>query len=290
MAVNVCRRGVLAGLVAGLALAIWPAGGVSSPERHSTAAAGTLVLDQEFNGAAGARLDRHLWSYARGGEPQWGNQEWEYYTDRSANVSMDGKGHLAIVARRQRLSGMAHCMYGPCNVTSARITTQGKFAQKYGRFEARMKLPRGAGLWPAFWMLGRNSQRVGWPACGEIDAMEVIGRQPNTVYGTIHARGYADDGIGGKKTVRPWAPEQQFHVYEIDWSPSTIRWKLDGRTYFVVRRSQLRPGQAWPFVQPFYIIINLAVGGTWPGPPNRHTHFPARMLIDWVRVYKPLAG
>lgn len=284
------RCSVVAGLLAGLALVVWPSGGVSFPDRRSAGAGRTLIFDQGFNGQAGRRLNRHLWTYDRGGEPQWGNQEWEYYTARSANVSMDGRGHLAIVARRERLPGMAHCMYGPCNITSARITTRGKFAQKYGRFEARMKLPPGAGLWPAFWMLGRNIERVGWPACGEIDAMEEIGREPNTVYGTIHAQGYAGVGIGGKTSVKPRALEQRFHVYEIYWSPSTIRWKLDGRTYFVARKSQLRPGQAWPFDQPFYIIINLAVGGEWPGPPDRHTHFPARLLVDWVRVYKQGAG
>lgn len=282
---SVRRWSVVAGLLAGLALAIWPSAGASSPDRHSVAPRGPLVFDQEFNGRAGTRLSGHVWTYDRGGEPQWGNQEWEYYTARSANVSMDGRGHLAIVARRERLPGMGHCMYGPCDITSARITTQNKFAHKYGRFEARIKLPRGAGLWPAFWMLGRNSDRVGWPACGEIDAMEEIGRRPNTVYGTLHARGYAHAGIGGEATVKRGALEQRFHVYEVDWSPSAIRWKLDGRTYFVARRSKLRSGQAWPFRQPFYIILNLAVGGDWPGPPNRHTRFPARMLVDWVRVY-----
>jgi beta-glucanase (GH16 family) len=177
-------------------------------------------------------------------------------------------------------------MYGPCDITSARITTKKKFARTYGRFQARIKLPPGAGLWPAFWMLGSNVDQVGWPSSGEIDVMEVIGRQPNTVYGTIHAPGYVDGGIGGQTTVRAQALERRFHVYEIDWSPSMIRWKLDGGTYFVARRSQLKAGQAWPFDHPFYILLNLAVGGDWPGPPDRHTHFPAKMLIDWIRVYR----
>lgn len=259
-----------------------------SPGSHAVAATTTRgpVFDQEFNGGGGARLGRHGWNYDRGGEPQWGNQEWEYYTSRSANVSMDGRGHLAIVARRERRPGMAHCMYGPCDITSARITTKGKFAQRYGRIQARIELPPGAGLWPAFWLLGGNIDQVGWPACGEIDVMEVIGRHPSTVYGTIHGPGYADAGIGGHTTVGAGALNRSFHVYEVDWSASTIRWKLDGRTYFTARRSQLRPGQAWPFDHPFYLILNLAVGGDWPGPPNRHTHFPARMLVDWIRLYR----
>jgi beta-glucanase (GH16 family) len=275
----------LAAVLAVAAPATGASPGLSLTERHSGArVSGTLAFDQEFNGQAGARLNGRLWNYDRGGEPQWGNHEWEYYTDRSANISMDGRGHLAIVARRERLPGMAHCGYGPCDITSARITTKGKFAQRFGRFQARIKLPAGAGLWPAFWMLGNDIDRVGWPSSGEVDVMEVIGRQPNTVYGTIHAPGYADAGIGGDTTVRPRALDRRFHVYEIDWSPSTIRWKLDRHVYFVARRSQLKPGQAWPFDHPFYILLNLAVGGDWPGPPNRQTHFPARMLVDWIRV------
>jgi beta-glucanase (GH16 family) len=270
------------GMVALAALLV--AHSAASPAARDHAGRLRLAWHQEFSGRAGARLDSRHWTYEVGDWGQ-GNGEWEYYTRRRQNVSTDGRGHLAIIARRQRLPGMANCPHGPCDITSGRVTTKYRFAQAYGRFEARIKIPSGHGLWPAFWLLGDNIDRVGWPACGEIDVMEAIGRQPRTAYGTIHAPGYADSGIGGSRTLRR-ALSDAFHVYGLDWSPRSVTWTLDGRPYFTARRANMQPGQSWPFDHPFYVLLNLAVGGNWPGPPDATTHFPAKMLVDWVRVYR----
>jgi beta-glucanase (GH16 family) len=246
---------------------------IASGAAPANAAPWRLSWHQEFAGRRGTRLDPRQWIYDTGGEPQWGNEEWQYYAARSQNVSMDGHGHLAITARRERLPGMAHCPDGSCDITSARITTKGRFAQAYGRFEARIRIPTGAGMWPAFWMLGNNIDQVAWPASGEIDVMEVVGKQAGTVYGTIHALGYADIGIGGQTTLKRGKLSDAFHVYGIDWTPGAVTWTLDGRPYFTARRSQLKAGEGWPFDHPFYILLNLAVGGRWPGPPTTHTPF-----------------
>jgi beta-glucanase (GH16 family) len=272
------QAGALVGFVAALVLV---------PAAHAAAAASSwrLTWHQEFNGTAQRPPDGHQWVYDTGRGSDFGNPEWEYYTDRPRNVSIDGHGHLAITARRERLTGMAHCPHGTCDITSGRITTKNHFAQAYGRFEARIKIPAGDGLWPAFWMLGSDIDRVKWPACGEIDVMEAIGRKPGTVFGTIHGPGYVGAGRGGSRTLSRGALADRFHVYGIEWAPSSIRWTLDGRTYFTVRRADLAPGQAWPFDHPFYLLLNLAVGGDWPGPPTARTRFPATMLVDWVRVY-----
>jgi beta-glucanase (GH16 family) len=245
-----------------------------------------LTWDQEFNGPSGARLDPRDWVYALGGG-QWGGEQWQYYTDRAENASMDGHGDLAITAVREQLPGMAPCQDGPCNITSARISTKGRFAQAYGLFEARIKVPTGPGMWPAFWMLGDVTGQPPWPTSGEIDTMEVLGQYPHTVYGTVHGPGFVSPGIGGHLTLETSELSDAFHVYGLEWSPRAVTWLLDGRPYFTVRRSQLRAGQAWPFDHPFYLLLNLAVGGTGPGPPTAATHFPATMLVDWVRVFEP---
>ena len=245
-----------------------------------------LTWEQEFTGPRGARPDPRAWVYDLGGG-QWGNQEWEYYTDRPENVSLDGHGDLAISAVREQLPGMTPCEFGPCDITSGRITTKGRFAQAYGLFEARIKVPSGSGLWPAFWMLGNLPGQPPWPTSGEIDAMEVLGRYPMTVYGTVHGPGFVDPGIGGHLTLKSRALADAFHVYGVQWSPRAVTWLFDGRPYFRFLRSQLRAGQAWPFDHPFYLILDLAVGGTEPGTPTAATRFPARMLVNWVRVYEP---
>ncbi|MEV5243604.1 glycoside hydrolase family 16 protein [Streptomyces cinnamoneus] len=246
-----------------------------------------LIWADEFRGAAHRRPDRAKWVYDRGGEPQWGNHEWQYYTDRPRNVSLDGHGNLALTARREKLRGM-HCATGPCNITSARIKTKGRFARAYGRFEARIRIPRGRGLWPAFWMLGANSDKVTWPTNGEIDVMEALGRQPGMVHGTIHGPGYVAQGIE-THTALPHGGRLSdgFHTYRVDWMPGKIVWYLDGTQYGTACSSQLRRGQKWVFDHPHYLLLNLAVGGDWPGPPDASTPFPSRMLVDYVRVYAP---
>jgi beta-glucanase (GH16 family) len=262
----------------------WP-----PPARTSLPASGgwTLSWQDEFNDPAGTRPSSSRWVFNIGGEPQWGNQEWQHYTDRPQNVSTDGNGNLAITARREKLPGMQNCPYGTCDLTSGRITTKGTFNQAYGRFEARIKIPSGQGLWPAFWMMGNNIDSVGWPNSGEIDIMEVIGREPRTLYGTLHGPGYSGGaGLGGFTTLPAGAPfSDAFHIFAIEWSEDRVVWMVDGRQYFSYARTQLPAGKVWVFDHPFFILLNVAVGGEWPGPPNASTVFPATMLVDYVRAY-----
>jgi beta-glucanase (GH16 family) len=239
----------------------------------------------EFDGAAGSGPSSASWVFDRGGEPSWGNNEWQYYTDRPQNVSHTGTGILEITARRERLPGMDNCQYGTCDITSGRIKSKGKVEQAYGRFEARIKVPGGAGIWPAFWMLGDNIDQVSWPKSGEIDIMEAIGKDPSTVYGTAHGEGFSRGG--SKNLPNGERLADAFHVYRVDWDPSTITWYLDGAEYFKLRKSDLAAGQTWPFDHEFFLLLNVAVGGRWPGPPDASTTFPATMLVDYVRLYQP---
>jgi beta-glucanase (GH16 family) len=246
-----------------------------------------ISWQDEFNQTAGTRPSSARWNFDLGGEPSWGNEEWQYYTNRRENASTDGAGNLVISARKERLPGMANCRYGTCDITSARITTKAKFDQAYGRFEARIKVPDGQGLWPAFWLMGNNIDDVGWPDNGEIDIMEIIGKEPGTLYGTVHGPGYhSENGPGGETSLpagQKWA--DAFHTYSVEWSPTQILWKVDGRQYHRVTPADIPPGADWVFDHEFYLLLNLAVGGVWPGPPNAGTRFPAKLLVDYVRVY-----
>ncbi|MEC3916705.1 glycoside hydrolase family 16 protein [Nocardia sp. CDC160] len=239
----------------------------------------------EFDGPAGGRPDPAKWVYDRGGEPQWGNEEWQYYTDRPENVSTDGQGHLVITARRERLPGMSGCAFGPCDVTSGRITTLDRFDQAYGRFEARMKVPAGKGFWPAFWLMGANLERRPWPGNGEIDVMETVGDDPGTVHGSAHGPGFEDPGY---TEDYEWDGRlsDDFHLYAVEWTPDRIGWFLDDHRYFSIDKKTLKAGEKWVFDHPFYALLNLAVGGTWPGPPDETTVFPAALVVDYVRVYE----
>jgi beta-glucanase (GH16 family) len=247
----------------------------------------TLTWSDEFSGATGTAPSGTNWEYDLGGEPAWGNKEWQYYTDRPDNVGLDGDGHLAITARRETLPGMAGCEFGPCDITSGRITTHERFAQRYGRFEARIKIPSGAGVWPAFWMLGDDIDTVGWPASGEIDVMEAVGNDPLSVFGTGHAAGFPENGIGsdGYQLPSHEALAAGYHRYAVQWSPDRIDWFVDDHSYFTLLRSSLTSGQTWAFDHPYYLLLNLAIGGDWAGEPDAGT-FPATMLVDYVRVYR----
>lgn len=231
----------------------------------------------EFNGSAGAPPDQTKWVYDLGASG-WGNAELQEYTDSRANSFQDGEGHLVIRAQKE-----ADGRY-----TSARLKTKGKFEVQYGRIEARMRLPRGQGIWPAFWMLGSKLSEVGWPQCGEIDVMENIGKEPAIVHGTIHGPGYSGaDAIGGKTTLpgqRPLA--EDFHIYAVDWRKEGIRFYLDGGQYFEVKPDNIPAGAEWVFDQPFFLLLNLAVGGHWPGYPDESTAFPQELVVDWIRVYR----
>jgi beta-glucanase (GH16 family) len=160
------------------------------------------------------------------------------------------------------------------------MNTLTTFTQRYGRFEARIKLPAGQGLWPAFWIEGANVNQVSWPACGEVDIIEKNGTKPNELEGFAHMP------AGQYSALSPYpAPlASAFHVYGIDWTPQGITWTVDGKSY-----GHMSAFPGWPFNHPFFLILNLAVGGYWPGPPSASTRFPARMLVDWIRVYKQTA-
>jgi len=237
-----------------------------------------LAWSDEFEGPAGSPPDPAKWNHDVGTD--WGNAQLEYDTDRTENVSLDGNGHLAITARREAWLGRDY--------TSGRIQTSGHFAQAGGRFEARIRVPVGQGLWPAFWLLGANFASVGWPACGEIDVMEYRGQEPRVVVGSLHGPGYSG---GSAVTTRYQLPgtagfDQDFHVFAVEWVDDRITWFVDEVPYLAVRRADLPPGGAWVFDHPFFVILDLAVGGHFVGPPDANTVFPQSMLVDWVRVYR----
>ena len=246
-----------------------------------------LAFKDEFNKAANVTIDNDKWTTEIGGGG-WGNQERQYYTNSIENASHDGQGSLVIKAIKLTPPLNLTCWYGPCHYTSARLITKGKFDRKYGRFEARIKIPAGRGLWPAFWMLGKNIDKVGWPQCGEIDILENIGREPSTVHGTIHGPGYSGaNGIGAAYNLtnnQTFAAE--FHVYTVEWSENKISWFVDGNLYQTIVPKNLPPNSQWVFEQPFFMILNLAIGGPWGGDPDNTTVFPGVMLVDYVRVYK----
>jgi beta-glucanase (GH16 family) len=245
-----------------------------------------LVWADEFDGDAGTPINSEFWSFDIGGHG-WGNNELEYHTDRVENVSLDGSGNLAIVAREENPDGL-NCHYGTCRYTSARILTRDKVEFTYGRVEARIRIPRGQGIWPAFWMLGANFPEVGWPFSGEIDILENVGHEPRTVHGTIHGPGFSGaNGIGGSYNLDADFADD-FHVYAIDWDEDAIRWYVDGELFNTITPNDLA-GREWVYDHDFFLILNIAVGGNWPGEPDATTEFPQTMLVDYVRVYR-LAG
>jgi beta-glucanase (GH16 family) len=233
-----------------------------------------LVWSDEFNGVDGSAPDATKWTYDLGAGG-WGNAELETYTKSSANVQQKG-GNLVITAIK---SGSSY--------TSARIRTQGLFDHLYGRIEARIRIPYGQGIWPAFWMLGNNIATVPWPACGEIDIMENIGKEPSTVHGTIHGPGYSGaNGIGSYFSLPTGQKfSDDFHVYAVEWEPNTIRFYVDSNLYATRTPADLPKGATWVYAHNFFIILNVAVGGGWPGYPDGTSVFPQTMLVDYVRVY-----
>jgi beta-glucanase (GH16 family) len=233
------------------------------------------LWEDEFEGPAGQSPDPSKWQFDIGTD--WGNAQLEFDTDRPENASLDGSGNLAITAREESYQGRAY--------TSARMTTEDRFEPTYGRFEARIKLPTGQGIWPAFWLLGADLDTVGWPQTGEIDVMEYRGQEPRVVHGTLHGPGYsAAQGITRQLTLDGARFDQDFHTFAVEWEENQIRWFMDDSLYHAVDRADV-PGE-WVFDHPFYLILNVAVGGTWVGPPNASTTFPQTMLVDWVRVYR----
>lgn len=247
-----------------------PAGG--TPVTPPPPPAWRLVWHDEFDGTT---LDTTKWVHETGGNG-WGNAELEYYTDRVENARV-ANGYLVIEARQEPFGNRAY--------TSARLKTQGLATWVYGRIEARIQIPRGQGLWPAFWMLGDNIPQVGWPGCGEIDIMENIGKEPATVHGTVHGPGYSGaNGLSSAYALRTGAFADSFHVFAVEWQPGSIQWYVDSTLYKTVTPSQV-PG-TWVYNHGFFILLNVAVGGYWPGNPDSTTVFPQTMLVDYVRVYQ----
>lgn len=253
----------------------------------SMPAPGALVWSDEFDAPAGTAPDTSKWVPETGGSG-WGNGELQYYTSSTSNAAADGQGNMAITARRENPGGY-QCHYGTCQYTSARLITAGKFSRTQGRFEARLKLPKGQGMWPAFWMLGNNVFTDGWPASGELDVMENIGKEPGTVWGSIHGPGYSGaNGVNGRYTLpRGSALADAFHTFTVDWVPESITWYIDGIAYS--RKTKGSTPGPWVFDHNFFLLLNLAVGGDWPGAPDSGTSFPQSLLVDYVRVYE-LAG
>lgn len=231
-----------------------------------------LAWRDEFDGA---EIDRTRWCLETGYTGA-SNAELEIYTDRPENLRLEN-GMLVIEARQELLQGYRY--------TSGRLSTRGLHAWTYGRFEARLKLPFGQGLWPAFWMLGDDVAKTGWPDCGEIDIMEAIGKAPAMVRGTIHGPGYfRDDNIGLDYFLPGQRLADNFHLFAVEWEPDQIRWYVDDKLFSTLTPRDV-PGK-WVFDHPFYIILNVAVGGAWPGYPDETTTFPQFMVVDYVRVYQ----
>ena len=245
---------------------------------------GDLTWAQEFNASAGTAPDSTAWTQETGGWG-WGNAELQNYTTK--NAVTDGKGNLVITARKEASPGES-CWYGPCEYTSARLISSGKFSQQYGRFEARIKVPSGVGTLPAFWMLGSDIFTTNpWPASGEIDIMEVVGHTPGTLHGSLHSPDYnaANSLTGTTRLPGGGVFSDSFHVYAVEWTPTGVTWLLDDVPYLTITREQAG-ARAWPFDKPFFLILNLAIGGVWPGSPTTATRFPMEMLVDYVRVYE----
>ncbi|MFK7969685.1 MAG: family 16 glycosylhydrolase [Bacteroidia bacterium] len=238
-----------------------------------------LVWEDNFDGAEGTSPDATKWTYDIGrGQNGWGNAELQYYTDNPENVSMDGEGNLAIVSREESIGGASY--------TSGRIKTEGLFTQGYGRFEARIKMPSGQGLWPAFWMLGSNISTVSWPQCGEIDIMEYRGQEPTIIHGSIHGPGYsAGNAVTRSYTLTNSRYDTEFHIFSVEWGEDYIDFFMDGNLY-----QQITPENAngeWVYNDsPFFLILNTAVGGNYVGSPSANTTFPQTLLVDYVKVYK----
>jgi beta-glucanase (GH16 family) len=254
-----------------------------------------LLWSQEFNSKAGTAVSKTFWNYDIGdgtesGIPGWGNGEREYYIPEA--LKHDGKGSLVVTATKMPVPANGQvsaknpylCYYGTaCEWTSGKITTLGKVGFMYGRIEARIKMPKGVGMWPAFWMLGTDIKSNPWPACGEIDIIEAKGAAPKNVYGTVHGPGYSGgEGIGGLTTLKSFN-YSGFNVYAIEWKPDQIRWLVNDKVYFTLNKADVG-AKEWVFNKEFYIVLNVAVGGYFTGDIDPDLTKGA-MYIDYIRAY-----
>lgn len=236
----------------------------------------TLLWNDEF---AGASLNTTNWNYETGnGSGGWGNNELEYYTNSPKNVFVSN-GNLIIEARKESIGGF--------NYSSARITTQNKKSFTYGRVDIRAKLPKGKGIWPALWMLGSNINTVSWPACGEIDIMELLGQEPAKMYGTLHygASSATHGSKGSSYTLPTGSFYDRFHVFSMEWKQDQIKLFVDDNLFLTLNKADVG-SSPYPFNAPFFFIFNVAVGGNWPGSPDATTTYPQRMIVDYVRVFQ----
>jgi beta-glucanase (GH16 family) len=309
----------IVGLMAFYPLAACAGGGGSAYNTSPTATAlarnqpvpWKLAWHDEFGGSAGTLPDPGKWTPNVGGNG-WGSKHLEYDTNNQ-NAYLDGQGDLVLEARQQppdgpsaAMGGQAQnarlvaqnaswskdlqCWYGPCQYTSARISTSGHFSFKYGFLVARIKIPYGQGIWPAFWLLGSNCAKVGWPTCGEIDVMENIGNQQAAViHGSVHGPGNPDNSymlFSKRYTLPHGAFADDFHTFALQWNSDHLSFYVDGVNYATFDKASLANKQDWVFDHPFNIILDVAVGGNWPGNPDATTVFPQRMYISYVRLYQ----
>ncbi|SOD71573.1 beta-glucanase (GH16 family) [Jatrophihabitans sp. GAS493] len=250
------------------------------PSISSNVAGRKLVVSDEFSGTAGTAPSSYIWQAIQGGGG-WGNNELETYTNRASNVSLDGKGDVAITARKETYTGKDGITR---NYTSARLLSN--VSVKYGYIEARMFVPQGQGLWPAFWTLGSDIYPKGYPYSGEIDIMEALNKMP-TVFGTLHGPDSVHQSVYGvgPKTSPAGGLAGAWHTYGIDWTSTAITWFIDGKSYGSITKATMPAGAVWEFDKPHLMQLNLAVGGNWPGSPDATTPAVSTMLVDYVRVY-----
>lgn len=259
---------------AGNGMVVIPSAGYITPTEYDGM---NLLWSDEFDAQA---LNEEFWTFEIGnGSGGWGNNELEFY--RKENTSMVD-GHLVIEAREEQFGGFSY--------TSSRIITQNKFEFTHGRVDIRAVLPEGQGVWPALWMLGENISTVGWPRCGEMDIMEIVGHEPSKLHATVH---YANTGgnhifKGSSTDLNAGAKfSDEFHVFSMEWEENRIQFLLDDQVYYTVTPTILGTNNPYPFNDPFFFIFNVAVGGNWPGSPNGTTLFPQHMIVDYIRVFQP---
>ena len=269
---TICNRSLAIALFSAISISL---AGCNEDDKQSVSKRNwELVWSDDFDGSAGELPDESKWGFDLGNNGGWGNQELENYTNDPQNVSLDGNGNLVITAIK---TGNSY--------TSARVKTQNIFSQAYGRFEARLKTPYGAGIWPAFWMLGANVGEVGWPQCGEIDIMELKGQEPNLIHGTVHGPGYsAGNAISSTYALQNSRFDLDYHVFAVEWTENQIDFYVDDYLYKRIKKSDV-PGE-WVYDHPFFLILNIAVGGNYVGFPTAQTPFPQKMTIDYVKVYQ----
>jgi len=250
-----------------------PSSGYTTPESYDGL---ELIWSDEFSGSA---LDESNWTFEIGnGNWGWGNNELQFYREENTSIV---DGHLVIEARNENFNGF--------NYTSSRIITRDKFEFQYGRVDIRAVVPEGQGIWPALWMLGENINTIGWPRCGEIDIMELVGHRPSTVHGTLHYPNPDGEAIPNGESINLTGGQKfsdEFHVFSLIWEEDRVRILMDDIQYHSVTKSSIGSQNGYPFNEPFFFIMNVATGGIWPGSPDATTVFPQHMIVDYIRVFQ----